>query len=81
METSYEKAWSLYSFYEDVPPEHSTQIERTYKTFRRHPGRLLNVLYTFNLRHVPRGLVERIRCFDQISFNGLISFVAINKKE
>ena len=26
-----------------------------YKTFRRHPGRLLNVLCTFNLRLVSRG--------------------------
>ena len=26
-----------------------------YKTFRRHPGRLLNVLCTFNLRPVSAG--------------------------
>ena len=26
-----------------------------HKTFRRRPGRLLNVLYTFNLRPVTRG--------------------------
>ena len=57
-----------------------------YKTFRRCPGRLLNVLCTFNLRSVSKGLVEPIRSvaewyFDQILFNGLISITAINKKQ
>ena len=26
-----------------------------HKTFRRRPGRLLNVLYTFNIRHMSMG--------------------------
>ena len=29
-----------------------------HKTFRRCPGRLLNVLYTFNLRPVSTGLMS-----------------------
>ena len=43
---------------------HSVSVKRTlgtgrklnvHKTFRRRPGRLLNVLYMFNLRYVSRG--------------------------
>ena len=33
---------------------------KVHKTFRRCPGRLLNVLCTFSLRSVPRGSVENI---------------------
>ena len=33
-----------------------------HKTFRRPPGRLLNVLCTFNLRPVSTGLVEWKMC-------------------
>ena len=31
-----------------------------HKTFRRRPGRLLNVLCTFNLRPVSRGYIKYI---------------------
>ena len=33
-------------------------IRNVHKKFRRRPGRLLNVLCTFNLRPVSRGIVE-----------------------
>ena len=33
-----------------------------HKTFKRRPGRLLNVLYTSNLRSVPRGTMVEGSC-------------------
>ena len=39
----------------DLPRRHRTYIART-KTFRRRPGRLLNVLCTFNSRPMSKGL-------------------------
>ena len=35
-----------------------------HKTFRRRPGRLLNVVYTFNLRPVSTGSVQKKKLID-----------------
>ena len=47
-----------------------------HKTFRRRPGRLLNVLCTFHLRSVSRGYTQiRIRNPSKHHWNTFISFI------
>ena len=43
-------------FYEDPVPLHTKRKLNVCKTFRRRPGRLLNVLYTFNSDPVSKGI-------------------------
>ena len=43
--------------YKDNPVDIGRKLN-VHKTFRRHPGRLLNVLCTFNLRPVSTGKEE-----------------------
>ena len=38
-------------------PVDTGRKQNVQKTFRRRPGRLLNVLCTFNLRPVPTGII------------------------
>ena len=42
-----------------------------HKTFRRHPGRLLNVLCTFNLRPVSTGITETNHCCGKLRLGEL----------
>ena len=49
----------------------------THKTLRRRPGRLLNVLCTFNLRHVSSGNHNAL--LELFSFNVRFSSVALIK--
>ena len=42
---------------QDIPVEKGRKLN-VHKTFRRRPGRLLNVLCTFNLRPVSTGIGE-----------------------
>ena len=42
-----------------------------HKTFRGHPGRLLNVLCTFNLRPVPTGVWVMVNLQKQSSIDAL----------
>ena len=45
-----------------IPPLHTGHKLNTHKTFKRCPGRLLNVLCAFNLRFVSRGPSMIVLC-------------------
>ena len=46
---------------DDTIPVDTGRKLNVHKTFRRRPGRLLNVLCTFNLRPVSTGMGERLK--------------------
>ena len=50
-----------------IPPGTGCKLN-VHKTFRRHPGRLLNLLCTFNLRPVSRGFWWQISVLKKILF-------------
>ena len=52
----YEKLFPFFTF-----PVDTGRILNVYKTLRRRPGRLLNVLCAFNLRPVSTGFCRRER--------------------
>ena len=64
-----------------ITPVDTGRKLNVHKTFRRRPGRLLNVLCTFNLRHVSTGtdltiLSQRLTKYrDKDSSNTLCTFV------
>ena len=52
-----------------------------YKTFRRRPGRLLNVLYTFKLRLVSAGILMNFQKNGEIGYIDLcIMFILLRGK-
>ena len=58
------KSWNSYSVWENVIKPADTGCKLNVdKTFRRRPGRLLNVLCTFNLRPVSKGNAEHGKIF------------------
>ena len=50
----------MFLFFEAFHPVDTGRILNVYKTFRRHPGHLLNVLCTFNLRPVSTGQPQNV---------------------
>ena len=60
------KCWNSYSEWENViKPADTGRNLNVRKTFRRRPGRVVNVLFTFNLRPVSMGNAEHGKIFLQ----------------
>ena len=51
-----------------------------HETFRRRPGRLLKVLYTFNLRPVSTGIAIQVECVSHQVLFCFFSFTWANRK-